>query len=94
MGTGPRVRHLLPANDALDRLYMAVAHRLLSGQPFSSLVEGDLLKPAAGMRLHKLYHDPHTLEGLGQVIHLLRALARLITRKREPLGSLFRLVLS
>lgn len=66
MATGPRVHHLLLADGALDRLYTTVAHRLLGGQPFSSLVEGDLLRPAVGMRLNALYFDPHALDGLGQ----------------------------
>ncbi len=66
MATGPRVHHLLLADDALDRLYMTTAHRLLGGQPFSSLVEGDLLEPATGFRLNSLYFDPHALDGLGQ----------------------------
>ncbi len=66
MATGPRVHHLLLADDMLDRLYTTVAHRLLGGQPFSSLVEGDLLQPAIGMHLHALYYDPHALDGLGQ----------------------------
>ena len=66
MATGPRVHHLLLADNALDRLYTTVAHRLLGGQPFSSLVEGDLLRPAVGMRLNSLYFDPHALDGLGQ----------------------------
>ncbi|CUS04841.2 conserved protein of unknown function [Candidatus Promineifilum breve] len=66
MATGPRVHHLLLADNALDRLYTTVAHRLLGGQPFSSLVEGDLLRPAVGMRLNCLYFDPHALDGLGQ----------------------------
>ncbi|MBK7218689.1 MAG: dihydrofolate reductase family protein [Candidatus Promineofilum sp.] len=66
MATGPRVHHLLLADDALDRLYTTVAHRLLGGQPFSSLVEGDLLQPAIGLRLHALYFDPYALDGLGQ----------------------------
>jgi len=66
MATGPRVHHLLLADDALDRLYVTVAHRLLGGQPFSSLVEGELLRPAVGLRLHALYFDPHALDGLGQ----------------------------
>ena len=66
MATGPRVHHLLLADDALDRLYTTVAHRLLGGQPFSSLVEGDVLQPAIGLRLHTLYFDPHALDGLGQ----------------------------
>lgn len=66
MATGPRVHHLLLAGDALDRLYTTVAHRLLGGQPFSSLVEGELLRPAVGLRLQALYFDPHALDGLGQ----------------------------
>ena len=66
MATGPRVHHLLLADDALDRLYTTVAHRLLGGQPFSSLVEGDLLRPAIGLQLQALYFDPHALDGLGQ----------------------------
>ena len=33
---------------------------------FSSLVEGDVLQPAIGLRLHQLYFDPHALDGLGQ----------------------------
>ena len=66
MATGPRVHHLLLSDNALDRLYTTVAHRLLGGQPFSSLVEGGLLQPAVGMRLNALYFDPHALDGLGQ----------------------------
>ena len=66
MATGPRVHHLLLADNALDRLYTTVAHRLLGGEPFSSLVEGDLLRPAIGMRLQAHYFDPHALDGLGQ----------------------------
>lgn len=66
MATGPRVHHLLLADKALDRLYLTIAHRLLGGQPFSSLVEGGLLHPAVGMRLHCLHLDPHALDGLGQ----------------------------
>lgn len=66
MATGPRVHHLLLSDNVLDRLYTTVAHRLLGGQPFSSLVEGNLLQPAVGMRLNALYFDPHALDGLGQ----------------------------
>ena len=66
MATGPRVHHLLLADDALDRLYTTVAHRLLGGQPFSSLVEGNLLRPAVGLQLQALYFDPHAIDGLGQ----------------------------
>ena len=43
-----------------------MAHRLRGGQAFSSLVEGDLLRPAIGLQLQALYFDPHALDGLGQ----------------------------
>ena len=66
MATGPQVHHLLLADGMLDRLYTTVAHRLLGGKPFSSLVEGELLQPATGMRLNSIYYDPHALDGLGQ----------------------------
>lgn len=67
MGTGPRVHHLLLSDDVLDRLYTTFAHRLLGGQPFSSLVEGELLDPAVDLKLYALYYDPHALDGLGQL---------------------------
>ena len=64
---GPKVLHLLLAGGVLDRLYLTYAQRLLGGQPFASIVDGDLLAPAVGMRLHSLYFDPHGLAGLGQL---------------------------
>jgi hypothetical protein len=51
----------------LDRLYLTLANRLLGGDPFSSIVEGPLLAPAVGMRLHTAYLDAAGLEGLGQL---------------------------
>jgi riboflavin biosynthesis pyrimidine reductase len=65
---GPKVLHLLLSGGVLDRLYLTHAHRLLGGQPFSSIVEGDLLAPAVGMTLHTVYFDPHALDGLGQLL--------------------------
>jgi riboflavin biosynthesis pyrimidine reductase len=65
--SGPKVLHLLLAAGALDRLYLTLAHRLLGGEPFSSIVEGPLLAPAAGMRLHTAYLDGAALDGLGQM---------------------------
>jgi riboflavin biosynthesis pyrimidine reductase len=65
--SGPKVLHLLLAAGALDRLYLTLAHRLLGGEPFSSIMEGPLLTPAAGMRLHTAYLDAAALDGLGQM---------------------------
>ncbi len=65
--SGPKVLHLLLAAGVLDRLYLTLANRLLGGEPFSSFVEGPLLTPAVGMRLHTAYLDAAGLEGLGQL---------------------------
>jgi riboflavin biosynthesis pyrimidine reductase len=64
---GPKVLHLLLAGGVLDRLYLTYANRLLGGQSFSSIVEGDLLAPAVDMSLNSVYFDPHALNGLGQL---------------------------
>ena len=64
---GPKILHLLLAGGVLDRLYLTHANRLLGGQPFSTIVEGDLLDPAYEMSLHSIYLDPHGVDGLGQL---------------------------
>ena len=65
---GPKVLHLLLAGGVLDRLYLTYANRLLGGDPYSSIVEGDLLNSAVGMKLNTVYFDPYALEGLGQLL--------------------------
>lgn len=65
--TGPKVLHLLLAANALDRLYLTYANRLLAGQPFSSIVEGATLNPAADLRFNTIYLDQFGLDGLGQL---------------------------
>ena len=65
--TGPKVLHLLLAGQVLDRLYLTHANRLLGGQPFSSIVEGDLLKPAVDLQINTIYLDSRAREGLGQL---------------------------
>ena len=66
-GTGPKVLHLLLAAGALDRLYVTYANRLLGGLSYATLVEGELLEPAVGMRLNTVYYDGYGLDGLGQL---------------------------
>jgi riboflavin biosynthesis pyrimidine reductase len=66
--TGPKVLHLLLAAGMLDRLYLTHASRLLGGDPFSSIVEGQLLKPAVDLELISVHYDPHALDGLGQLL--------------------------
>jgi riboflavin biosynthesis pyrimidine reductase len=65
--SGPKVLHLLLAAGVLDQLYLTLAHRLLGGDPFASIVEGPLLAPAVGMRLRSVCYDDAGLDGLGQL---------------------------
>jgi riboflavin biosynthesis pyrimidine reductase len=64
---GPRVAHLLLRSRILDRLYLTFAHRLLGGSPFTTIVEGQPLTPPVDFRLSSLVHDPHALDGSGQL---------------------------
>ncbi|MCB0211543.1 MAG: dihydrofolate reductase family protein [Anaerolineae bacterium] len=64
---GPKIMHLLLNGGVLDRLYLTHANRLLAGQPFSSIVEGDMFETAVDMKLNTVYFDPHGVEGLGQL---------------------------
>lgn len=64
---GPKVLHLLLRSNILDRLYLTFAHRVLGGSPFSSIVEGELLTPPQVFQLASLVHDPHALDGSGQL---------------------------
>ena len=64
---GPKIMHLLLAGGVLDRLYLTHANRVLGGDPFSPIVEGGLLGTAVNLTTHTLYHDPHGLDGLGQL---------------------------
>ena len=60
---GPEVFHTLLAGETVNRLYLTLACQLLGGNDYDTLLEGDLLNPAAGMRLIALYHDPHAPAG-------------------------------
>lgn len=66
--TGPKVLHLLLSGNVLDRLYITIAARILGGQPFSSVVEGDLFDPALDFQLSNVYYDQHALNGSGQLL--------------------------
>ena len=65
---GPKILHLLLTGGVLNRLYLTQVGRLLGGSPFSTILEGDLLETAVDAQLHTLYHDPLTLNGLGQLL--------------------------
>jgi riboflavin biosynthesis pyrimidine reductase len=64
---GPRILHLLLSDGVLNRIYLTVAPRLLGGQSFATIVDGDLFPTAIDASLHAVYHDPHALDGLGQL---------------------------
>lgn len=65
--SGPKIFHMLLAASVVDRLYLTHANRLLGGDPFSPIVEGELLKPAVDLTLNTLYYDPHAPDSLGQL---------------------------
>jgi riboflavin biosynthesis pyrimidine reductase len=65
--TGPKVLHMLLQDGMLDRLYLSLASRILGGDPYASIVDGDLFNPPQDFRLKSLYHDPHTFNGSGQL---------------------------
>jgi riboflavin biosynthesis pyrimidine reductase len=56
IGGGEVLRTLLVGN-ALDRLYLTLACRLLGGLSFDTLLTGDLLEPAADFTLKALHFD-------------------------------------
>jgi riboflavin biosynthesis pyrimidine reductase len=64
---GPKILHLLLSANVLDRLYLTYANRIVGGDPFSSIHEGDLLEPAVDFNLRSLYFDPSGLDGFGQL---------------------------
>ncbi len=65
--TGPKVLHMLLASGRLDRLYLTFANRILGGDPFATIVDGDTLEPPVNFKLDALYLDPLGLDGLGQL---------------------------
>lgn len=64
---GPRILYTLLRGQALNRLYVTYASRLLGGLPFSTLLEGPLLEPAVDLKMQTLYLDPAGLDSLGQL---------------------------
>jgi len=62
------VLHTLLAGQALNRLYLTQVGRLLGGQSFASILEGELLATAVDAQLSTVYHDAEALDGLGQLL--------------------------
>ena len=68
--TGPQVLHLLIKAGCLDRLYLTQTGRVLGGEEFTTIVEGELLSVPEDFTLARLYFDPTALEGVGQIFSM------------------------
>jgi riboflavin biosynthesis pyrimidine reductase len=65
---GPSVHHTLAAGQALDRLYLTTAQKILGGKEFDTIVWGDIFELAPTLSLTSLYLDPLALSGSGQML--------------------------
>lgn len=63
---GPRVLRMLLKDRVLHRLYLTCFHRILGGQSFDTLLEGDPLAVPASFIPRSLYYDPHGDKVVGQ----------------------------
>ena len=68
--TGPKVMHLLLKANAVNRLYLTFANRILGGHPFTTIVEGNLFETAVNLTLNAIYLDPTALDGMGQLFNV------------------------
>lgn len=63
---GANVLETLVTDGMLNRLYLTRAHRLLGGRSYTTLWEGELLRPPLDVTLRALYYDHHAGERLRQ----------------------------
>ena len=63
---GPRLLETMLRDRVLSRLYLTIAHCLLGGTAFHSLIAGPELGPAGRLRLSSLHYDAAESEGAGQ----------------------------
>jgi len=63
---GPRMLETMLRDRVLSRLYLTIAHRLLGGTAFHSLIAGPELGPAGRLLLSSLHYDAAAPEGAGQ----------------------------
>jgi riboflavin biosynthesis pyrimidine reductase len=54
---GPGVLETLVNARVLDRLYLTHVHRLIGGESFNTLLEGEHIDPPAGFDMQALYYD-------------------------------------
>ena len=62
---GGEVLNALIVDDALDRLYLTLACRIVGGASFDTLLTGPVLERAAGFRLKALHYDAEGSDGSG-----------------------------
>lgn len=64
--TGAHVLHTLLRAGRLNALFLTTVHRLVAGEPFTSLLQGPALVSPADFRLSSLYYDGAASGGAGQ----------------------------
>ena len=64
--SGPRMLETMARDRALARLYLTIAHRLVGGEAFHTMLAGPALGPEGRLRLETLHYDPATPDGVGQ----------------------------
>jgi riboflavin biosynthesis pyrimidine reductase len=64
--TGPRMLETMLHDGRLGRLYLTLAHRLLGGTAFETMIAGPELGDAGRLRLHSLHYDAGAPDGTGQ----------------------------
>ena len=65
--SGPKIHHLLLRGGVLDRLYLTLTGRMLGGEGYASIVEGERFQPPADFRISNIYYDKVALDGVGQL---------------------------
>lgn len=63
---GPRMLETMLRDGVLSRLYLTIAHRIVGGEAFQTLISGPELGSAGDLRLASLHYDAAAPQGSGQ----------------------------
>lgn len=63
---GPRMLETMLRDRVLGRLYLTIAHRLVGGEAFHTILSGPPLGPEGRLRLAALHYDPSAPDESGQ----------------------------
>lgn len=66
MLSGPRMLETMLRDDALSRLYVTIAHRLIGGESVHTLIDGPQLGAKGRLRMAELHYDSAAPDGCGQ----------------------------